>query len=108
MSFNPLSTALSGMHISNSQLLDSSGNANSAVATSGAPSFASTLQNAFDNVNGLQNQAAQAATSFATGQVNDVHSVMIAAQKATIALDMTTQVRNQIVSAYQQVMQMQM
>jgi flagellar hook-basal body complex protein FliE len=72
------------------------------------PSFGDTLQNAFAQTNDLQNQAAQESTAFATGQVTDIHSVMIAAQKASVSLELTTQVRNQVVSAYQQIMQMQM
>jgi flagellar hook-basal body complex protein FliE len=42
------------------------------------------------------------------GKSSDVQGVMIAAEKATIALQMTTQVRNKVVDAYQQIMQISM
>jgi flagellar hook-basal body complex protein FliE len=64
--------------------------------------------NALDNVNALQNNASSAATQFALGQSSDIHSVMIAGQKAGITLELTTQVRNKIVDAYQSIMQMSM
>jgi flagellar hook-basal body complex protein FliE len=113
VTLHPLFSATNGANFRGSALLDFGGDDASAVADSGTsvagvPSFSETLQKAFDNVNTMQNSAATAATSFATGQVNDIHSVMIAAQKATVALDLTTQVRNQVVGAYQQIMQMSM
>ena len=43
-----------------------------------------------------------------TGEVEDLHQVMIAAQKASITLDLTIQVRNKVVEAYQEIMRMQM
>jgi flagellar hook-basal body complex protein FliE len=72
------------------------------------PSFSNTLQNAFSKVNDMQNNAGEMARQFATGQTSDIHSVMIAGEQATIALQMTTQIRNKVVDAYQAVMQMSM
>jgi flagellar hook-basal body complex protein FliE len=84
--------------------------ANSAPVSSEGPasSFSSVLNQAFDQVNDLQNNAASQARSLALGQTKDIHSVLIATQKADVALELTTQVRNQIVSAYQEVMRMSM
>jgi flagellar hook-basal body complex protein FliE len=76
----------------------------SAVANNGSPSFSSVLDNAFQQVNQLQNTASSQAASFALGRSNDVHSAVIAAQKATIALELATQVRNKVLDAYQEVM----
>ncbi len=42
-----------------------------------------------------------------TGSALDIHTATIAAQKAEIALNLTVQVRNKIVEAYQEVMRMQ-
>lgn len=78
------------------------------AATSTGPSFGDSLLSAFDNVNALQNDSTTAATQFALGKSSDIHSVMIAGQKAGIALELTTEVRNKIVDAYQQIMQMSM
>ena len=74
----------------------------------GADSFSSTLMKAAQDVNNLQIAAADQSKAFVLGQTNDIHSVMIAAQKATVALELTTQVRNKVLEAYQSVMQMQM
>ena len=74
----------------------------------GEPSFGATLESAFNNVNTLQNKASEAATSFALGKINDVHSVMVASQKATVALELTAQVRNKIIDAYTEAMHMSM
>ena len=72
------------------------------------PSFAQTLQNAFGQANALQNHASDMATAFAKGQTSDVHGVMIAAEQATLALQLTTQVRNKAVEAYQEIMRISM
>ncbi|MGB3261796.1 flagellar hook-basal body complex protein FliE, partial [Paenisporosarcina sp.] len=43
-----------------------------------------------------------------TGEVKDIHEVMIASQKASLSLQLTVQVRNKVVEAYQEVMRMQL
>ncbi|MDR3710578.1 MAG: flagellar hook-basal body complex protein FliE [Capsulimonadaceae bacterium] len=83
----------------------------SAKPDSGVPdgkSFSKALADAAEQVNSLQNDAANQAQLFAAGQTNDIHSVMIASQKATVALELTTQVRNKVLEAYQEVMRMSM
>ena len=72
------------------------------------PSFGDTLMNALSDVNSQQIHAGQMASDFAVGKTSDVHGVMIAAQQATIALQMTTQVRNKVVDAYQEIMRISM
>ncbi len=79
-----------------------------AASPDNAPSFAQMLENAFGQVNGLQNTAAQKAQDFARGKTSDVHSVMIAGEQATLALQLTTQIRNKAVDAYQEVMRVSM
>ena len=79
----------------------------SSPANSG-PSFGDTLQSALSDVNGLQNRAGAMAQDFAVGRTSDVHSVMIAAQQATVALQLTTEVRNKAVEAYQNIMSITM
>jgi flagellar hook-basal body complex protein FliE len=74
----------------------------------GGMTFGQTLQSAVENVNSLQNDAATAATQFAIGQTSDIHTVMIAGEKATLALDLATEVRNKVVDAYQTIMQTSM
>jgi flagellar hook-basal body complex protein FliE len=78
------------------------------LGTAGSPSFSSVLGQAFQQVNQLQNSAASQAESFALGRSNDIHSTVIAAQKATVALELATQIRNKVLDAYQEVMKTSM
>src|SRR5262249_37839322 len=65
--------------------------------------FMSTLRNAMDQVGQLQNEADSKVAQLLTGSGQDVHSAMIAVEKANLAFEMMVQVRNKIVQAYQQV-----
>jgi len=70
-------------------------------------SFKEMVKDAVKEVNHLQSQADGAAVKLATGDVEDVHQSMIAMQKAKLALDLTIQVRNKVIEAYQEIMRMQ-
>lgn len=73
----------------------------------GAPSFADMLGNAVNKVSETQNAATQLATAFEMGTSNvDLSDVMIASQKASVSFQAMTQVRNKLVQAYQDIMQM--
>ena len=78
------------------------------TGTSSGQSFGSMLQSALGQVSALQNHAGQMETAFAQGKTGDIHSVMIASEQATMALQLTTQIRNKAVDAYQEVMRMSM
>ena len=71
------------------------------------PNFKGILENAIEKVNSTTEKAEQAATDFATGKTSDIHSVIIAAEKADIMLQLTTEVRNKIVESYREIMRMQ-
>ena len=70
-------------------------------------SFGSLLHEAIEQVNELQHQAGQEVQSLMTGEIKDIHSAMIAVQKADVSFQMMMQVRNKLVSAYQEIMKMQ-
>ncbi|MTI47985.1 flagellar hook-basal body complex protein FliE [Sporosalibacterium faouarense] len=70
-------------------------------------SFEGYLKNALDKVNGLQVEADQYKQLLATGQVDNIHQVTIAAEKADIALQFTMTVRGKILDAYNEIMRMQ-
>nr|WP_236406099.1 flagellar hook-basal body complex protein FliE [Microaerobacter geothermalis] len=70
-------------------------------------SFSSFLKNALDQVNQDQIKAEKLTENLVAGQVTDLHQVTIAAQKAELSLQLTVQVRNKIIEAYQEVMRMQ-
>ncbi|MDH7602693.1 MAG: flagellar hook-basal body complex protein FliE [Armatimonadota bacterium] len=72
-----------------------------------ATSFQSLFKRAVAEVNKLQNEADDLAAKLAAGDIEDVHRAMIAMQKAKLALDLTIQVRNKVIEAYQEVMRMQ-
>ena len=65
--------------------------------------FLNTLRNAVSQVSQLQSEADTKTASMLSGDGQDVHSAMIAVEKATMAFELMLQVRNKIVSAYQEV-----
>lgn len=69
--------------------------------------FGVTLKNAINHVNDLSNTSDQQVSQLVQGDRSDIHNVMIAVEKADIAFDLMMQVRNKIVSAYQEVSRMQ-
>lgn len=77
------------------------------VGKSNGPSFSDTLSEAIGNVNELQKASDQAIQNLATGKTDNVAEVMVAAEKADIALKVMVQVRNKIIDAYQEIMKMQ-
>jgi flagellar hook-basal body complex protein FliE len=74
------------------------------AASSTGPTFGQMLQNAIGDVNQAQVKAADLSARFAAGEPMDVHTVMIAAQEASVALNMAIQVRNKLVDGYQELM----
>ena len=70
-------------------------------------SFKELIKDTIGGVNKLQKNADELAVKLATGDVEDVHRAMIAMQKAKLALDLTIQVRNKVIEAYQEIMRMQ-
>lgn len=77
-----------------------------AAAAQGAD-FASLLKNSVDQVNATQQQATGMAEAFARGDTNtDLTEVMVAMQKASLSFQAMTQVRNKLVEAYKDVMNM--
>jgi flagellar hook-basal body complex protein FliE len=69
--------------------------------------FKKILESAINKVNDTVNNAETLSNDFATGKTSDIHSVIIAAEKADIMLQLTTEVRNKIVEAYREIMRMQ-
>jgi flagellar hook-basal body complex protein FliE len=69
--------------------------------------FGEFLTDALSEVNSLQQNAAKASFDLAAGKLQDISQVTIAAEKATIAMQLTMQVRNKVIDAYQEVMRMQ-
>lgn len=74
---------------------------------SGAVDFQSALKSSLDQVNQVQLQSQKLAERFEMGDSSvSLSDAMIALQKSSIALQQTVQVRNKLVSAYQEIMNM--
>lgn len=78
------------------------------AATVGRGSFGGELQASIQRINQLQKHAASQAMAFQEGETDlALNQVMADMQKASIAFQMGTQVRNRLVTAYKDVMNMQ-
>jgi len=83
--------------------------AGAAVGRADAPAngFGSLLRNAVDSVAGAQNTAAEAQKRFELGDPNtDLATVMLATSKSQVSFKAMVEVRNRMVSAYQDIMNM--
>jgi flagellar hook-basal body complex protein FliE len=69
--------------------------------------FAETLRDAMKEMGNLQSQATTKVASVLEGTGGDVHSALIAVEKADLSFQLMMQVRNKIVSAYQEISRMQ-
>ena len=71
------------------------------------PSFSDMLGKAVNTVNELQQTSSQLSTAYEMGDPNvDITRVMIAAQKSSVSFEALTQVRNRVVRAYEDIMNM--
>ncbi|RCX15509.1 flagellar hook-basal body complex protein FliE [Anaerobacterium chartisolvens] len=70
-------------------------------------SFADHLKNALNSVDNMQNYSEEAANALAAGKADNIDEVVVAGQKAEVALLLTIQVRNKILDAYNEIMRMQ-
>lgn len=93
-----------------SQLASSTTQLGAPAAASAHPSsapFSDLITDAVNQVDALQARAQSAVTDLMTGKGVDVHTAMIATEKAGMAFELSLAVRNNAVQAYQQVMNMQ-
>ena len=70
--------------------------------------FSQVLAASLDQVNAMQQESARMKTAYEIGDASvDLPEVMISMQKASLAFEATVEVRNKLLSAYQEVMNMQ-
>ncbi|HEY0340674.1 MAG TPA: flagellar hook-basal body complex protein FliE [Steroidobacteraceae bacterium] len=75
----------------------------------GPSEFANILRQGLDSVNQTQGKAAELTDAFARGTPGvELPQVMLAAAKANVSFHALSEVRNRLVSAYQDIMNMQM
>lgn len=73
----------------------------------GSSSFMDAFKNSLSKVNEVQQEKKNMITSFASGEQQNVHELMISLQKAGLAMNMTTAVRNKALEAYKELARMQ-
>jgi flagellar hook-basal body complex protein FliE len=79
------------------------GAAGAAGATDPAGGFGSMLTNAIGDLEQTQNAAAAQSQALATGQTQDLSSVITAVQEASLSMQLAAQVRNKAVEAYTEI-----
>jgi len=94
--------------VSSLRILPSEIESGVAESTSGSGGgFADTLRGAMAEMGELSSQAESKVAGVLTGNGTDVHSALIAVEKADLSFQLMMQVRNKIVSAYQEISRMQ-
>jgi flagellar hook-basal body complex protein FliE len=68
--------------------------------------FAVALNQAVQQVNAAQAESSAASAAYERGETTDVAAVMLARQRASVGFEATLQVRNKLLSAYQDIMNM--
>jgi flagellar hook-basal body complex protein FliE len=71
-------------------------------------SFSTVLKDAINQVNDTQLVSDKATSTLIKGGDIELHDVMIAAEKSSVMLQSTIEVRNKVVEAYQEIMRMSM
>ena len=74
----------------------------------GEGDFLRTLKGFMSEVNQLQKEAGESINRLASGDINNIHDVMVAVEKANVSFELMMEIRNKIIEAYHEVMRMQM
>ncbi|NLM09515.1 MAG: flagellar hook-basal body complex protein FliE [Clostridiaceae bacterium] len=70
-------------------------------------SFKDVLMNEIYRVSELEKTADAITADFISGKTDNIHSVLIAAEKASIALQLMIEIRDKVIDAYNEIMRMQ-
>jgi flagellar hook-basal body complex protein FliE len=71
-------------------------------------SFQETLVDFVNDVNKLQKNAEVSVQKLLTGEIKDVHDVMIAVEKAGTSFELMMEIRNKMIDAYHEILRIQM
>ncbi|PPK66476.1 flagellar hook-basal body complex protein FliE [Actinokineospora auranticolor] len=82
------------------------GDTSAATSASGL-SFGSIIGSALENTEKVQDRASQLAIKAATGNEIDVHNYLAAATEANLTTQLTVQVRNKAIEAFNEIMRLQ-
>jgi len=70
--------------------------------------FQDVFSSAIQKVEGMGQEASASVERFLSGEGEELHTTVLATQRAELAFEMFLQARNKVVSAYQEIMRMQM
>ncbi len=82
------------------------GNSNNAIDQLDSD-FKGTLNQAIQEIDELQKEAGEMTEMFVSGEISDLHQVMVAGQKARVGMELLLEVRNRLFEGYQEIMRMQ-
>jgi len=74
----------------------------------GEEKFTDLIKNLVNSVNEVQGEAAQSQQAFLAGEPVELHDVMIKAEKAGISMSLLIEIRNRLLTAYQEISRMPM
>lgn len=77
-----------------------------AVQPEAPVSFGKTMNDALQAVSAQQAKASELSAAYERGDTHDIVSVMVERQKASLGFEATVQVRNKLLSAYRDIMNM--
>jgi flagellar hook-basal body complex protein FliE len=77
-------------------------------AKADSATFKNMLTDALNNVNQLQLDSQAKTEQLVNGEINNLHDVMITAQKASVGLNLAVEVQNKVITAYNEMMRMQL
>jgi len=69
--------------------------------------FLSTLNGFMTEVNKLQQESGESIERLASGDVSNIHDVMVAVEKASVSFELMMEIRNKVIEAYREVMRTQ-
>lgn len=82
---------------------------NPSASPAGKPGeFQKVLENTIGTLESLNHNASDSVQQFMTGENEELHTTVLATQKAALAFELGMAVRNKVVEAYQEVMRMQL
>lgn len=73
----------------------------------GGESFKDILADSIGKVNALQSEADMAIEKLVSGESGNIHGTLLAVQRAELSMRMLVEVRNKVISAYQEIMRLQ-
>lgn len=82
------------------------GGVGGAEGAEGTADFGAAISSALQQVNAQQAKASELSEAYERGDTHDIVSVMIERQKASLGFETTLQVRNKLLSAYRDIMNM--